>query len=331
MSTPAVALPIAGERRRSPSLRRFAREYSFAFALGLSLALLIANVIAQPDFGWKDQLATFAPLAVAAMASTPSIISGRGGFDLTISPLMTFISVLFVTWLIPAGLGGAVAVPILLLIGAAIGALNGILIVGLRVPPMVVTLSTYFVFIGLDLKLVDTPKTVDHSWTQHLAHDVGPIPGALFTIGLPLLIWFGLGRLPWRSALFAVGSNDATAYSSGVNVNLVRVGAYALGGLFAAVGAFALTGLVSSVDSSQASAYTLVAIAGVALGGTPLTGGRGGILGSLLGASVIYLVESLLSALQINTTWLQIVYGAALLIAVVASARLTNVNVKEGK
>lgn len=320
----AIALPVERPTLRV-SLGRLLRTYSFAFALALALALLIANLVAQPNFGWTEQLATFAPLGVAAMASTPAIISGRGGFDLTISPLMTFTSALFVTWLVPAGLGGAVSVPIILAIGAAVGAINGLLIVGLRVPPMVVTLSTYFIFVGIDLKMVPTPVTLSSStWVQHLAHSVGPIPGAVFTLGLPLLIWGAIGLLPFRRTLFAVGSNDATAFSSGVNVYAVRVGAYALGGLFAAIGSFALTGLVSSVDSSQASAYTLAAIAGVALGGTSLQGGRGGLFGSLLGASVIYLIQSLLFALKINTTWLQVVYGLALVFAVVLSAKLSN-------
>lgn len=319
----AIALPVERPSLKE-TLGRLLRTYSFAFAAILSLALLITNLIAQPNFGWTDQLATFAPLGIAAMASTPAIISGRGGFDLTISPLMTFTSALFVTWLIPAGLGGAVSVPIILAIGAAIGAMNGLLIVGLRVPPMVVTLSTYFVFVGIDLKMVPTPQTLSSSWVTELAGSIGPVPGALLTIALPLVIWYGVGLVPFRRTLFAVGSNDATAFSTGVNVYAVRVGAYALGGLFAAIGGFALTGLVSSVDSSQASAYTLAAIAGVALGGTSLQGGRGGLFGSLLGASVIYLIQSLLFALKINTTWLQVVYGLALVFAVVLSAKLSN-------
>jgi ribose transport system permease protein len=320
----AIAVPVEERPNVLQTLGRILRTYSFAFAGFLALALLIANLIAQPNFGWTDQLATFAPLAVAAMASTPAIISGRGGFDLTISPLMTFTSALFVTWLVPAGLGGAVSVPIILAIGAAVGAINGILIVGLRVPPMVVTLATYFIFIGVDLQMVPTPVTLQSNWVQYLAGTVGPIPGPILTIGLPLLIWFGLGFLPFRRTLFAVGSNDATAFSSGVNVHAVRIAAYALGGLFAAIGGFALTGLVSSVDSSQASAYTLAAIAGVALGGTSLQGGRGGLTGSAIGASVIYLIQSLLFAMKISTTWLQVVYGLALVLAVVLSAKLSN-------
>lgn len=324
----AIAVPVRGARS-GLNVRRILRQYSFGFALVLALVLLVANLLTQDHFGWTEQLATFAPLAIAAMASTPSIISGRGGFDLTISPLMTFISILFVSWLVPAGLGSYVAIPILLLIGAACGAINGAIIVFLRVPPMVVTLSTYFIFIGIDLKTTPTPVTLSGNWVSDFGGSIGPIPGALFTILLPLAIWGAMGFVPYKRILYAVGSNDATAFSSGVNVGAIRIGAYALGGLFAAVGGFALTAVVSSADAGTASSYTLVAVAAVALGGTSLAGGRGGVLGSLVGAACIYLLQSLLNALQINTTWLQVMYGVMLLIAVVFGAALTRAQ-KEG-
>src|ERR1051326_9618957 len=95
-------------------------RYSFGFAFLLMVALLLANLFEVDfNFGWSDQLANFAPLALAAMASTPAIISGGGGFDLTISPLVFFIGEVFVVWLAPHGLGGAEAVPLMLALGLA--------------------------------------------------------------------------------------------------------------------------------------------------------------------------------------------------------------------
>src|SRR5204862_168820 len=117
--------------------------------------------------------------------------------------------------------------------------------------------------------------------------------------------------------LYAVGSNDTTAFSSGVNVNAVRVASYGLGGLFAAIGGLALTGLVNSANASSSTEYTLVAIAAVVLGGTPLVGGRGGLVGPLLGAFSIYLMQNLLATFAINPAYLQIVYGGILIVAVV--------------
>jgi ribose transport system permease protein len=139
----------------------------------------------------------------------------------------------------------------------------------------------------------------------------------VFTIGLPLLIWFGLRLVPFGRLVYAVGSNDTTAFSSGVNVNAVRVASYGLGGLFAGIGGLALTGLVNSANASSSTEYTLVAIAAVVLGGTPLVGGRGGLVGPLLGAFSIYLMQNLLATFAINPAYLQIVYGGILIVAVV--------------
>lgn len=318
----APLLPI---RARGPGLDlgRLLRTYSFGFALLLTVVLLIVNLIAQPDFGLTDQLAALAPLALAAMATTPAIIGGRGGIDLTISPLMTFTSIIFVFHLVPNGLGGAVAVPIVLAVGAAVGLANGLLIIFLRVPAVVVTLSTFFILIGVDLKMAPAPESIESSWVEHLAGSVGPIPGAVFTLAVPLVIWAALGLIPFKRMLYAVGSNDATAYSAGVNVAAVRVGAFALGGLFAAVGGFALTALTTTANGGAAQDYTLVALAALAMGGTSLWGGRGGVLGSLLGASAIYLVQNLITVLQVSTTWIQIMYGVMLLVAVIVGAKLT--------
>ena len=302
--------------KRSDAFFRLINRYSFVFALLLFIVFLAISLIKNPNFGWIEQFGTFAPLALAAIASTPAIISGGGGFDLSISPLMTFISAAMVVWLAPNGLGGAIAVPILLAMGAGIGIVNGLVVTQLRVPPIVATLAMYFILIGVDLKIVPVPVTLESTWMQHLASSIWKIPGGAVMIAVPILAWVLIGRTPYLRTLYAVGSNDASAFSSGVNVDRVRVAAYGLGGMFAAVGGIALTGLVASADGSSATAYTLVAIASVALGGTSLWGGRGGLIGAIFGAGCIYLLASLITDLGVASTWLQIVYGAVLLIAI---------------
>jgi ribose transport system permease protein len=315
--TAVAAPPRVQDAAPGRTLQRAARTYSFGFAALLTVALLITNITTQHGgFGWSNQLANVAPMAIAALASAPSIIGG--GFDLSISPLITLTNCVFVVYLLPHGLGGAIAVPIMLGIGLVVGALNGILIVLLRVQPIVVTLAMFFSLQGIDLIIAPNPASVPGTgWLRHLAITVGAVPGAIFTIGIPLLIWIALRFVPFRRLLYAVGSNDATAFSSGVNVNSVRITSYALGGLFAGFGGLALTGLVSSADASNATEYTLTAIAAVVLGGTALAGGRGGLIGPLLGAFSIYLLQNLLATFAINPAYLQIVYGGILVVAVV--------------
>ena len=184
----------------------------------------------------------------------------------------------------------------------------------------------YFILQGVDLLIAPTRcRCRAPGWLQHLAWSIGPVPGGVVTIGVPLLIWFGLRFVPFRRLLYAVGSNDTTAFSSGVNVNAVRVASYALGGLFAGIGGLALTGLVSSANASQATEYTLAAIAAVVLGGTSLAGGRGGLLGALFGAFSIYLLQNLLATFQIDPAYLEIVYGGMLVVAVVLGGVLSPV------
>jgi ribose transport system permease protein len=300
----------------------------YAFAALLAVTLLILNIAVQPAFArpsnWAAVLAYFAPLAVAAMASTPAILSGGGGIDISIGPLLNLIDIVIVADLLPKGVTSPLGVvSICLGIGAALGAVNGFMVTVLRFQPIVATLCANIILTGLATQVQgDIVPQGYTAWTKNLAGSFGPIPGAVFTIGAPLLIWWLLGRTPFIKALYAVGGDDATAYSAGVNVTAVRIAAYALGGLFAAIAGLALMAVISEGQASNATQYTLLAIAAVALGGTALSGGRGSLLGSLCGAAAIYLIDNLLGELNVSGLWSDAVYGVVLPFAVVIGARL---------
>jgi ribose transport system permease protein len=319
----ALARESVGVRTTKERLTHLARHNSYAFSALLMVAVLVATLVKDGgNFGVSDQLAIAAPMILAAMASAPAII-GRG-FDLSISPLLVFTNCVYVVWLAPHGLGGAIAVPLVLGVGLLAGLVTGLTITLLRIQPVVVTLALYFALQGVNLLLAPNPVSLGEQdrWIYHLAGEVGPVPGAVFTIGIPLLIWYGLKRVPFGRLLYAVGSNDATAFSSGVNVTAVRVASYALGGLFAGFGGLALTALVHSANASTSTQYALIAIAAVVLGGTSLAGGRGGLIGVCFGAFTIFLLQNLLSSFEVNPAWLQIVYGSILIIAVVIQGAL---------
>jgi ribose transport system permease protein len=137
-----------------------------------------------------------------------------------------------------------------------------------------------------------------------------------------LLFWFFFRRTALYGSIFAVGDEDVAAYASGVDAAAVRILAYALGGVVAAVAGIALTGTIQSADVTVWPSYVLIALAAVALGGTALGGGRGGFLGSALGATCVYLIQNLLSALGIDVFYVQVAFGGVLLFAVVAGAYL---------
>lgn len=305
------------------------RERPWAFAATLALLLLVANEIAQPAFAAPSQiaptLATLAPFALAGMASTPAFLSGGGGIDLSVAPLMGFVNIILVTKLFGHPVGSPwLAIPIVLAIGAAVGAVNGTMIAYLRFPPVITTLGMFFVLSGVNLYLVPNPVTVDAAWTDRLADSFGPLPGALLTMGAPLVLWVVLQRTAFVESLLAVGDHDATAFSAGVNVSVIRAGAYVVDGIIAAIGGIALTALVRSADAQVFSNYVLLGLAAVALGGTNLAGGRGGLVGPLLGAASIFMLQTLLTALHGSAYFIQFAYGAALFIAVVLGSRVFN-------
>lgn len=304
---------------------RNVRTRPWLFAAGLSLTLLIANVVAEPDFGdpsnWPQQLATLAPLALVAFASTPAIVSGGGGLDLSVGPLAVFVNVLLVQKLLPGGLHSPVAaIPILLAVGLLAGAITGVLVARFRYVPVIASICMLFILTGLALKIGADSRSPGANWTTGLADTVGPVPGALILLAIPVLVWGAAGRIGYHRALYAVGGNDVSAYSAGVDVTGVRIVAYALGGLFASVAGIAMTALVQSSQSGTIPFYILAGLTAVALGGVPLSGGRGGLTGAFFGASSLYLIQSLLGALNVAANWVNVVYGLMLLLSVLLGA-----------
>lgn len=299
---------------------RALRARSYAFALALTIVLLVVNVIVDPSFAQPSSipftLATLAPLALVSMATAPGVISG--GVDLSLGPLLSVANIVMVTVLLPHGLGSPwLSIPIILGLGAAVGAINGALVALLRFPPVIATLCSLFVLLGVAQDLAPTPHEAAANWTNSLSGSLGPIPWALVILAVPLLLWTILGRTPFRRTLYCVGDDDVAAFTSGMNVAGARIVAYALGGLIAALAGLALTGVVHSGDSSLGLQYTLIALASVVLGGTPLGGGEGGMVGAFFGAASIYLIQNLLDALNVQPTWLSVVYGGVLVAAAI--------------
>lgn len=310
-------------RRRPPG---YAVRRELLVTLGLMCLLLAVNFAIRPAFldppYLAPTLAGFAPLALAACASTPSIMTG--GIDISIGPLLGLVNVLIIVELAPSGLAAPwLLIPIILAVGAAIGLVNGCLVAVVRLPPVVATLGTYLVLTGLSLDLLPTPRGPAPGWIDRLGGNVGPVPGAVIVVGLAMLLWVLICRLPYHRALLAVGGNEPVAFSAGVNTAVVKVLAYALGGLLAGLAGLALTALIGSADATIGATYTLQAIAAVALGGTAMSGGRGGMSASLVGAAVIFLIYNALTLVGAPVAWLQLAYGAVLLASLMGGSALT--------
>ncbi|MDE0545990.1 ABC transporter permease [Microbacterium sp. C7(2022)] len=303
----------------------FFQRRRWAFALLLTLILLVINLIVSPSFLSPERLpatlATLAPFVLVGFASTPSILSG--GIDISVGPLATLINCLFIAVLLPAGWGEwYIAAPILLVTAAAVGTVTGILVAVVRLHPVVASIGVFFVLVGLSVTISKQPVSAPANWTDALAGSFGWFPAAAVTMGVVALAWFGLRRTAYVSNLLATGESDISAFGSGVNVTVVRVLAYTIGGLFAGVGGIALSALLQSSQSGLATTYALLGIAAAVLGGASLGGGRGGLLGTFLGAVVIYLVQQLLTAAGVQPSLIQVTYGLVLVVGVLLGATL---------
>ncbi|TPN51086.1 ABC transporter permease [Mesorhizobium sp. B1-1-4] len=306
-------------------MRPFARILSLGRSVGFAVVLLIAllaiNLMLSParfqPGSWGALVGLAAPLIGAAIASTPVILAGRGGIDISVGPLMGFVNAIVIQVLfLRAGISSPLAlVPAALLIGALVGAANGFLATIVRIQPIVATLGTYLILTGVTLTILPAPIGPAPAWLKALA---GPL--SLLPLALMFLFWWLVRRSPYYDQLMAVGSDDRAAYTAGVDVTLVRFIAYVMTGILGGCAGLMLTALIGSADPNIGPTYTLIAIAAVALGGVSLAGGRGGAAGAAIGAVDIFLLQSVLTTFNVSTFVLQIAYGAILVLAVMLTA-----------
>lgn len=331
MSVPAEQLAT---RMKPPGLSRISRRvaplsYS-SISVVLLVILLVVNALRDAQLftssGFTSAAGTAVPLVLLAMAVTPGMLTGRGGIDLSLGPLAGFITVLIGTYLH----SGTVSEPVILIalclgLGAVVGALNGAIVSIFRVQPIVVTLGTYLVLSGLAENYSPSNGGTIPSWLGGWTGTAGGVPVAVILVVIVAAAWMALRRTQFYTWLMAAGADDRVAYTSGIKVGSVRVIAYAIGGVIAGLAGLALTALISGGSSSVGPPYTLVSIAAVALGGTSLAGGRGGMLGSVVGAIDIFLIENLLTVLNVSVFGLDIAYGAILIVAIVGNSGASRV------
>jgi len=330
MNAPAESGSAAMSLAAAPSskswgaqFRRAMRRHPSLFGMpALLIASLALTVLIHPQFSDFDlqSLAMGAlPLAFAAAAQTVVVISG--GIDLSIGSAMAVANVLAASMMEGRGFGESLALAVLVLtIGAAIGAVNGLLVVLSRVPDVIATLTTGSIWGGVALLILEKPGGGAPQEFLNLG------AGTLFTTWLPTAlillavsvsaIWLPLRRSKLGLQFYAIGSDRIAAFRSGVNVERTRFAAYIFSGLFSAIGGLGLT-MTTGIGAPLAGVYyTLSGLAAVVVGGVSLAGGRGGMVGPILAAFVLTLIPTDLIFLNIDPNFGQVIQGV-LIVAIV--------------
>ena len=250
---------------------------------------LLGGVI-RPGFVNVNQAVNILRLAsllgIVAAGQTLVIISGGEGIDLSVGSVVTLGAIM--TFRFSDGQNELLVVGLLvaLLSGAAVGLVNGLGIVFLRIPPLVMTLGMAGVVQGLVLVVTQgalqggTPPALAALISKNLLG----IPGSVYLwLLLAGLLWLLLERTPYGKHLFATGVNRETARLSGVRVPRVVLATYALSGLLATLGGFCLLGFTQRVFLSLGTPYLFPSVAAVVVGGTVLAGGKGSYWGTMAG------------------------------------------------
>jgi ribose transport system permease protein len=325
MTTPSAdhaSLQTSANRHLRWLPRSLRRNPSLLGMPALLIVALFATIAIHPQFGAFDvqSLALGAlPLAFAAAAQTVVVLSG--GIDLSVGSLMAVANVLAATSMHHESFSRSLLyAAAIVLAGAVQGAMNGLIIIASKIPDVVVTLTTGFIWGGVALLILEKPGGGAPPQFLDLAAGTSLatwLPNALLLLVISAtLIWLPITRSRLGLLLYAIGSDRIAAFRSGVNVESTRILAYVIGGLFSAIGGLALTMTTGIGSPLSGTYYTLSGLAAIVIGGVSLTGGRGSMIGPIIAAFVLTLIPTDLIFLNIDPNYGQVIQGSLIVLVV---------------
>jgi ribose transport system permease protein len=302
-------------------MRNWKTKYAYAMpTIIVAVLLLIVNASVGSTFlnpgNWNSLVIGATPFIIVGMAQAAPVLAGGGGIDLSIGPLIAVVNAVIATALVPLGWDDPVrTVLVVLAIGVVSGLLNGLLVAVARVQPVIATLATFLAYQGLAVQILPMAGGTVPVWLGVFTKTVYGIPVLVFLILAICIAWSLLIRTAYHRNLLAVGGDIRAAYTAGVDVTFVRIGAYVIAGVFASLVGMALSGVMGSGDPMVGTSFTLTSISAVALGGVSLAGGRGGMLGPAIAGLILFLIQNLFTIAQVSVFYLQIFYGLIVLAA----------------
>ena len=267
--------------------------------------------------GFGSAIVVAAPLTLATYSLMALAVAGRGTVDLAVGPLLAFINVSLVKLnmlgIVTGPFGGFL---VAIGLGVIYQLLFALIVIWVRVQPIIVALSGFLALSGINIVILRRPGGTAPDWMYSWGIGTTIFSPVLLIVLVATAGWLLFTLTPFYANLRMMGYDERAAWTSGVRINIVRVGAHVIAGIFVGLGAICYTALIASGDPTQGTNMTLTAVTALVLGGVSLSGGRGGVTGALLGALNLYLIGFVLAtfnfgAVQAFVT--QMAYGLILM------------------
>ncbi len=313
----------------SPAAARLSGAHHRLLAFASLIVLVVGFSLASPNFMQTSNIIAILQATsvngVLAIAATLVIITG--GIDLSVGTLMTFCAVIcgvvLTYWGLPLPLGVLGAI----LAGAAAGFCSGTFVAKLKVPPFIATLGMMLILKGLSLVISgtrpiyfnDTPGFTEIAQGSIVGVLIPSVPlpnGVLILFLVAIAVSFILSKTALGRYTFALGSNEEAVRLSGVNTDRWKIAVYTLAGSICGIAGLLIASRLNSAQPALGQGYELDAIAAVVIGGTSLSGGRGTVLGTLIGALIMSVLLNGLRILSVAQEWQTVVTGSIIILAV---------------
>ncbi|EIV8498952.1 ribose ABC transporter permease [Vibrio parahaemolyticus] len=320
MSTKTMSKPT-----ETISKKLFTKEWLIEQKSLIALLFLIVVVsFLNPNFFTVDNILNIlrqtSVNAIIAVGMTLVILTA--GIDLSVGSVLALCGA-FAASLIAMEVSVLIAVPTALLAGAALGAISGIIIAKGKVQAFIATLVTMTLLRGVTMVYTDG-RPISTGFTD--TADAFAWFGTGYALGIPVPVWlmvvvfaaawYLLNHTRFGRYVYALGGNESATRLSGINVDRVKIGVYAICGMLAALAGIIVTSRLSSAQPTAGMGYELDAIAAVVLGGTSLMGGKGRIMGTLIGALIIGFLNNALNLLDVSSYYQMIAKAVVILLAV---------------
>lgn len=319
----ATEAPPAFATDDAPSRRlMLVSGQEFSILVATVLVVAGAGIVADGFFSAENLLSIAQQIALLGIVATGmTFVVVVGEIDLSVGSQYGFLAIALAWMVHEQGVPVGPAIPLVLLLGAVIGAVNGIITVLFDIPSFVVTLASLGILRGAALLLSDgvpVQGSTNESFRSLMSGQLIPNLSAQSVWMVVVMVTFGLVLAFTRfgSDVYSVGGNAKGARDAGINVTFVKIACFALAGLLSGLAAIIVVAWLGSANPLTGTGFELSVIAAVVVGGASLAGGRGTVVGTLLGAVIAGVLSNALVLAGIDGNWQQIATGALILVAV---------------